>query len=328
MRFWYDCEDHNTADARSMPLAWMPWPTTCAALPRKKPSGRISQALVSRYALVSRDRDRCARGEESLLQRSEMLEFVDASRHSGQCRRTGKSEAAGWLSAAARGKSTARAIWIGSAARASSFLACRDAARSLCARAIAGDWKLPLVKFDTAAVYDKYIGETEKRIQKVFQVAEGLAPCVLWIDELEKVFAGSGPDSASVDAGVSSRLLAVLSFLDAGSQSSGICGRDLQQRDRPAARVDSQRPLRRTLFRRFAEPGRAEANLRHPADKRKRNPADFDLDQVAAAAKGFSGAEIDAAVQTALYAAYSRKRSSPPRLAGEQSVHAPLSTTS
>ncbi len=83
--------------------------------------------------------------------------------------------------------------------------------KSLCARAVAGEWKLPLVKFDTTAVYDKYIGETEKRIQKVFKVAEGLAPCVLWIDELEKVFAGSGPDSASADAGVSSRLLA--SFL-------------------------------------------------------------------------------------------------------------------
>jgi SpoVK/Ycf46/Vps4 family AAA+-type ATPase len=64
------------------------------------------------------------------------------------------------------------------------------------------------VKFDTAAIFDKYIGETEKRIQKVFRVAEGLAPCVFWIDELEKIFAGSGPDSASVDAGVSSRILA------------------------------------------------------------------------------------------------------------------------
>jgi SpoVK/Ycf46/Vps4 family AAA+-type ATPase len=91
------------------------------------------------------------------------------------------------------------------------ILGVQGCGKSLCARAVAGEWKLPLVKFDTAAVYDKFIGETEKRIQKVFRVAEGLAPCVLWIDELEKVFAGSGPDSASADAGVSSRLLA--SFL-------------------------------------------------------------------------------------------------------------------
>jgi SpoVK/Ycf46/Vps4 family AAA+-type ATPase len=53
--------------------------------------------------------------------------------------------------------------------------------KSLCARAVAGEWKLPLVKVDRSAVYDKFIGETEKRIRKVFQVVEGLAPCVLWI---------------------------------------------------------------------------------------------------------------------------------------------------
>src|SRR3989442_1591903 len=75
------------------------------------------------------------------------------------------------------------------------------------ARAIAGEWKLPLVKFDASAIFDKFIGESEKRMDRVFKVAEQLAPCVLWIDELEKVFAGSGPDSASVDAGLSSRLL-------------------------------------------------------------------------------------------------------------------------
>ena len=102
-------------------------------------------------------------------------------------------------------------VWAGATARSDHPRRAGVRQSRLCARAVAGEWKLPLVKFDTSAVYDKYIGETEKRIRKVFQVAEGLAPCVLWIDELEKVFAGSGPDSASADAGVSSRLLA--SFL-------------------------------------------------------------------------------------------------------------------
>ena len=115
--------------------------------------------------------------------------------------------------------------------------------KSLCARAIAGEWQLPLVKFDTAAVFDKYIGETEKRIRKVFQVAEGLSPCVLWIDELEKVFAGSGPDSASVDAGVSSRACWPRFLVDAGSQSAGFCGCDLQQCQRPSAGTDPQRAV-------------------------------------------------------------------------------------
>ncbi|MGZ5141124.1 MAG: AAA family ATPase, partial [Burkholderiales bacterium] len=62
--------------------------------------------------------------------------------------------------------------------------------------------------------------------------------------------------------------------------------------------------------------------------KRKRNPADFDLDSVAAAAKGYSGAEIDAAVQGALYAAYSEKKSlSTQSLLDALSQTVPLSTT-
>ena len=149
----------------------------------------------------------------------------------------------------------------------------------MCARAIAGEWKLPLVKFDTAAVYDKYIGETEKRIQKVFQVAEGLAPCVLWIDELEKVFAGSGPDSASADAGVSSRLLAAfLSWM--------------QDRKAPvfvAATCNNVSVLPPELIRkgRFDElffvdlPNQAERKqiFAIQLSKRKRNPGEFSLDR-------------------------------------------------
>src|SRR4029434_6129833 len=146
------------------------------------------------------------------------------------------------------------------------------------------------------------------RIQKVFKVAESLAPCVLWIDELEKVFAGSGADSASADAGVSSRLLS--SFLSW-----------MQDRKAPvfvAATCNNVTVLPPELIRkgRFDElffvnlPSTAERKqiFGIQLTKRKRKPEDFHLDQVAAAARGFSGAEIESVVQTALYAAYSQKQ--------------------
>jgi SpoVK/Ycf46/Vps4 family AAA+-type ATPase len=152
------------------------------------------------------------------------------------------------------------------------------------------------------------LAKTEKRIQQVFRVAEGLAPCVLWIDELEKVFAGAGTDSASVDAGVSSRILA--SFLSW-----------MQDRKAPvfvAATSNNVSALPPELIRkgRFDElffvdlPGQAEREqiLAIQLAKRRRNPDNFDLARVTAAARGYSGAEIDAAVQTALYAAYAERR--------------------
>jgi hypothetical protein len=266
----------------------------------------VSQALVSRYALCPETITDVFEAKKDLLRRSGMLDFIDVSDTMANVGGLGNLKA--WLA-------QRRGAWEDSAhdfglepARGVIILGVQGCGKSMCARAIAGEWKLPLVKFDTAAVFDKFIGETEKRIQKVFKVAEGLAPCVLWIDELEKVFAGSGPDSASVDAGVSSRILAAF-----------LCW--MQDRKAPvfvAATCNNVTALPPELIRkgRFDElffvdlPNQAERKQIFSIQlaRKKRNPADFDLDRIAAAARGYSGAEIDAAVQTALYAAYSSKQ--------------------
>ena len=266
----------------------------------------ISQALVSRYALCPETVTDVLEAKKDLLRHSGMLEFVEATQNLADV--GGLENLKQWLG-------QRRGAWESSARqfgleppKGVIILGVQGCGKSLCARAIAGDWKIPLVKLDTAAIFDKYIGETEKRIQKVFRVAEGLAPCVLWIDELEKVFAGSGPDSASVDAGVSSSILAAfLSWM--------------QDRKAPvfvAATCNNVTVLPPELIRkgRFDElffvdlPNQAERKqvFSIQLKRRKRNPTDFDLDRVALAAKGFSGAEIDAAVQTALYAAFSEKQ--------------------
>jgi AAA+ superfamily predicted ATPase len=286
----------------------------------------ISQALVTRYALCPEIVTDVLEMKKSLLKRSEMLDFVEASDNMADV---------GGLENLKRWLGLRRGSWDDAArefglepAHGVIILGVQGCGKSLCARAVAGEWNLPLVKFDTSAIYDKYIGETEKRIRKVFRVAEGLAPCVLWIDELEKVFAGSGPDSASADAGVSSRLLAAfLSWM--------------QDRRAPvfvAATCNNVTALPPELIRkgRFDElffvdlPNQAERKkiFSIQLEKRKRNPADFDLDRVSAVAEGYSGAEIDAAVQTALYAAYSEKKALNTQSLLDALAHTvPLSTT-
>ena len=266
----------------------------------------ISQAVVGRLALSPDCITDVLDAKKALLKRSEMLEFVDSTDTMANV--GGLDNLKQWLQQR-RGAWDEEAAQFGlDAPKGVIILGVQGCGKSLCARAVAGEWKLPLVKFDTAAVYDKFIGETEKRIQKVFRVAEGLAPCVLWIDELEKVFAGSGPDSASADAGVSSRLLA--SFLS------------WMQERKPAvfvaATCNNVTVLPPELIRkgRFDElffvdlPSETERRQVFAIQlaKRKRNPADYDLGKVAKAAQGFSGAEIESAVQTALYAAFAAKR--------------------
>ncbi|HEY1801752.1 MAG TPA: AAA family ATPase [Terriglobales bacterium] len=265
----------------------------------------LSQAIVTRYGLTPEIVTDVLQAKKELLRRSGMLDFVDASEN---------MQSVGGLENLKRWLAQRRGAWETSAsdfgldpAKGVIILGVQGCGKSLCAQAVAGEWNLPLVKFDSAAIFDKYIGETEKRIQKVFKVAEGLAPCVLWIDELEKVFAGSGPDSASVDAGVSSRILAAfLSWM--------------QDRKAPvfvAATCNNVTVLPPELIRkgRFDElffvdlPNLAERKqiLIIQLQRKKRNPDEFDLQSVASAARGFSGAEIGAAVQAALYAAFTDK---------------------
>jgi SpoVK/Ycf46/Vps4 family AAA+-type ATPase len=78
--------------------------------------------------------------------------------------------------------------------------------KSLSAKAIAAEWKLPLYRLDMAAVLGKYVGESEGRLRAALDTADRVAPCVLWIDEIEKGLAGGG------DAGVTRRLVGQFLF--------------------------------------------------------------------------------------------------------------------
>ena len=223
-----------------------------------------SQAIVTRYGITAETVTDVLQAKKELLRHSGMLEFIDASENLASV---------GGLDNLKRWLAQRRGTWEDAARdfgleppRGAIILGVQGCGKSMCARAIAGEWKLPLVKFDTAAIFDKYIGETEKRIQKVFRVAEGLAPCVFWIDELEKVFAGSGPDSASVDAGVSSRILAAFLSWMQDRKAPVFVAATCNNVTRAASGADSQGTLRRIVLRRSAQPGRAQANIRHPPE--------------------------------------------------------------
>ncbi|HXZ27846.1 MAG TPA: AAA family ATPase [Terriglobales bacterium] len=286
----------------------------------------VAQVIVKNYGLMPPCVTEVLEAKKEILRRTGMLEFVDVT--SSMASVGGLENLKKWLQKRAGAfADDARSFGL-EPPRGLIIMGVQGCGKSLCARSIAGEWKLPLVRFDSAAVFDKYIGETEKRIKKLFDVAEELSPCVLWIDELEKVFAGSAPDSASVDAGVSSRLLG--SFLSW-----------MQDRKSPvfvAATSNNVNALPPELIRkgRFDEiffvdlPNSAErrAIFGLQLARRKRNPADFDLDRLAGASADYSGAEIDAVVQSAMYASFSEhKPMSTQSLLEELKNTVPLSAT-
>ena len=81
--------------------------------------------------------------------------------------------------------------------------------KSLSAKAISASWKLPLYRLDFATVQGSYVGQTEQQLQSALQTAENVAPCILWIDEIEKGLSGAG---SSNDGGVSTRMVGQFLF--------------------------------------------------------------------------------------------------------------------
>jgi len=172
----------------------------------------------------------------------------------------------------------------------------------LCAKAVAKEWELPLLKMEPGRLYDKFIGESEKNLERALQVAETLAPVVLWVDEIEKGFAAVTQSES--DAGLSKRifgrLLAWLQDRPAPVFVAATCNDILSLPPEMMRKgrfdeiffVDLPNPEERAQI--FA------IHLR----KRKRDPAAFNLAHLADASNGCSGAEIEQAIVSALYAAF------------------------
>jgi MoxR-like ATPase len=176
--------------------------------------------------------------------------------------------------------------------------------KSLCAKAVAMEWQLPLLKLDPGQLYNKYIGESEKNFRRAMETAERLSPCVLFIDELEKAFASGG----SEDGGVSQRVLGT--FLSWLQDRSGDVFTVATAND-----VSKLPPefLRKGRFDEifFVDLPKEEARraiLSIHLRKRNQDPATFDLDALVVATDGFSGAEIEQAIVSSLYTAFSASR--------------------
>jgi AAA+ superfamily predicted ATPase len=169
--------------------------------------------------------------------------------------------------------------------------------KSLCARAVAMEWRLPLLKLDPGALYNKYIGETEKNFRRATETAERVAPCVLFIDELEKAFASGG----SEDGGVSQRVLgSFLSWLQdrRGDVFTVATANDVSRLPPEFLRKGRFDEI---FFVDLPDADARRAILEIHLRRRRQDPLKFSLDGLVAATDGFSGAEIEQVVVAALY---------------------------
>lgn len=174
--------------------------------------------------------------------------------------------------------------------------------KSLAARAVAGLWGLPLLRLDFAALYDKYIGETEKNLREALAMADAMAPCVLWIDEIEK---GLGEDGS--DQGVSRRVLGTLLTWMAERRSRVFLVATANNVMQLPAELIRKGRLDELFFVDLPSAPVREDIFRIHLSSRELAVDRFDLPALAAASDGFSGAEIEQAVVSAFYSAAARQ---------------------
>jgi SpoVK/Ycf46/Vps4 family AAA+-type ATPase len=175
--------------------------------------------------------------------------------------------------------------------------------KSLTAKAIGSAWKLPLLRLDMGKIFAGMVGSSEENMRRAIATAEAVAPSILWIDELEKGFSGTGSSNSS-DGGTAARVFG--SFITW-----------MQEKTSPVfvvatANNVSQLPPEMLRKGRFDEiffvdlpslEERKQIAMIHIA-RRGRELRDFDVTSIAEASAGFTGAEIEQAVVSALFDAY------------------------
>ncbi|MBX3744696.1 MAG: AAA family ATPase [Verrucomicrobiae bacterium] len=207
------------------------------------------------------------------------------------------------------------------------MLGVQGCGKSLCAKAVARQWRLPLLRFDMGRMFGSLVGSSEENVRRAIAVAESVAPTILWVDEIDKAFAGSR-GSGSTDGGTTARVFGTfLTWLSEKSAPVFVVATANDISELPPELLRKGRLDEIFFVDLPSESERADIFRIHLA-KRGRDDAGFDLDALVKASKDFSGAEIEQAVISALFEAFYRKvELSTDHLLNELRQTVPLSKT-
>jgi hypothetical protein len=183
------------------------------------------------------------------------------------------------------------------------LLGVQGCGKSLAAKAAAGIFAMPLLRLDFGVLYSKYYGETEKNLRKALETADVMAPCVLWLDEIEKGLA-AGDD----DDGLSRRVLGTLLTWMSERRKPVFIVATANDIDRLPPEMVRKGRFDEIFFVDLPSTETRSEIFKIHLQKRYLEPGDYDLTALAKAAEGFSGSEIEQAIVSARYTAHAAGR--------------------
>ncbi len=183
------------------------------------------------------------------------------------------------------------------------LLGIQGCGKSLAAKATAAIFGVPLLRLDFGAIYDKYHGETERKLRESLNTADVMSPCVLWIDEIEKGIAGRGGET-----GTAQRVLGTFLTWMAERKSQVFVVATANDISTLPPELVRKGRFDEIFFVDLPTPEIRASILAIHLSNRGQPLGNFDIDALAGAMDGFSGAEIEQAVVAALYSAHAHKK--------------------
>lgn len=175
--------------------------------------------------------------------------------------------------------------------------------KSLAAKAVASHWKIPLLRMDVGKIMGSLVGQSEQRMRDALKHAAACAPCVLWIDEMEKGLSGSS-NSSHTDGGTTSRVFGtLLTWMQECEKDVVVVATANDVSQLPPELI---RRFNETFFVDLPQDDEREEILRIHLNKRNRDPETFDVKAIVEATVDYTGAEIEKIVKESVAAAYTQ----------------------
>ena len=270
----------------------------------KEAENVFAKTLVLDGKLDSEDVSVVFSEKQQIIRKSGLLEYYEANEEFGQV--AGLTNLKEWLTKRTIAFSDRAAKFGLPAPKGVLLLGVQGCGKSLCAKAVSGLWKLPLLRFDLGRMFSSLVGSSEENVRRALQTAESIAPAILWIDEIDKALAGSTSASGS-DGGTASRVFGtLLTWLSEKTSPVFVIATANDISHLPPELLRKGR-LDEIFFVDLPVAAEREEMFRIHLRRRGRNPDEFDSAELARGSDGFSGAEIEEAIISALFDSFSRQ---------------------
>jgi len=261
----------------------------------------FAKIIVKDSRLSGQDVHEVFAEKQQIIRKSGLLEYYDASETIADVGGLGVLK--DWLlKRAVAFTEQARAFGL-PAPKGVLLLGVQGCGKSLCAKAVSSLWQLPLLRFDMGRMFNSLVGSSEENVRKAIGVAESVAPAILWVDEIDKAFAGV-QGSGGTDGGTTARVFGTfLTWLSEKTSPVFVVATANDITQLPPELLRKGRLDDMFFVDLPAEDERAEIFRIHLA-RRGRQPENFDIKALVAASGNFSGAEIEESIISALYDAF------------------------